>query len=92
MLGTKCAPCCRNVFELVKLQDFMEGTTKNGMTTVGKILVRWIIMILIIGIYIVFRNAVGWDESLNWSRFADLSALGTLGLFILVIYTREKRG
>lgn len=48
-------------------------------------------MILIIGIYIVFRNAVGWDESLNWSRFADLSALGTLGLFILVIYTREKK-
>lgn len=60
------------------------------MDDVGKFLVRWIIMILIIGAYVVFRDIIGWDEGLDWSRFADFSALGTLGLFLLAVYSRKK--
>ena len=60
------------------------------MEDVGKFLVRWIIMILIIGAYVVFRDIIGWDEGLDWSRFADFSALGTLGLFLLAVYSRKK--
>ncbi|GAB3083881.1 hypothetical protein CAQUA_00680 [Corynebacterium aquatimens] len=60
------------------------------MEAVGKFLVRWIIMILIIGAYVVLRDVIGWDEDLDWSRFADFSALGTLGLFLLAVYSREK--
>lgn len=60
------------------------------MEAVGKILVRWIIMILIIGAYVVFRDVIGWDEELDWSRFADFSALGTLGLFFLAVYSHKK--
>ncbi|MBG6122580.1 hypothetical protein [Corynebacterium aquatimens] len=47
-------------------------------------------MILIIGAYVVLRDVIGWDEDLDWSRFADFSALGTLGLFLLAVYSREK--
>ncbi|MGV0430950.1 hypothetical protein ACUY22_11930 [Corynebacterium tuberculostearicum] len=60
------------------------------MEYVGKFLVRWIIMILIIGAYVVFRDIIGWDERLDWSRFADFFALGTLGLFLLAVYSRKK--
>ena len=60
------------------------------MEAVGKILFRWIIMILIIGAYVVVRDVIGWDESLDWSRFADFAALGTLGLFILAVYSHKK--
>ena len=60
------------------------------MDDVGKFLVRWIIMILIIGAYVVFRDIIGWDEGLDWSRFADFSALVTLGLFLLAVYSRKK--
>nr|WP_011018356.1 hypothetical protein [Corynebacterium jeikeium]AAL96594.1 YpkL [Corynebacterium jeikeium] len=60
------------------------------MEDVGKFLVRWIIMILIIGAYVAFRDIIGWDEGLDWSRFADFSALGTLGLFLLAVYSRKK--
>lgn len=60
------------------------------MEALGKILVRWIIMILIIGAYVVLRDVIGWDEGLNWSRFTDLSAFGTLGLFLLAVYSRTK--
>ena len=60
------------------------------MEDVGKFLVRWIVMILIIGAYVVFRDIIGWDEGLDWSRFADFSALGTLGLFFLAVYSRKK--
>ena len=60
------------------------------MEDVGKFLVRWIIMILILGAYVAFRDIIGWDEGLDWSRFADFSALGTLGLFLLAVYSRKK--
>lgn len=59
------------------------------MATLRKFLVRWIIMILIIGVYVVFRDIIGWDEGLNWSRFAEFSALGTLGLFLLAVYSNK---
>ena len=62
------------------------------MEDVGKFLVRWIVMILIIGAYVVFRDIIGWDEGLDWSRFADFSALGTLGLFLLAVYSNKKAG
>lgn len=60
------------------------------METVRQFLVRWIIMILIIGAYVVFRDVIGWDETLSWSRFADFVALGTLGLFLLAVYSPKK--
>lgn len=60
------------------------------MRALGKLLIRWIIMILINGAYVVFRDLIGWDEGLDWSRFADFSALGTLGLFLLAIYSHKK--
>lgn len=60
------------------------------MKALRKFLVRWIIMILIIGAYVVFRDAIGWDEGLDWSRFAEFSALGTLGLFLLAVYSRKN--
>ncbi len=60
------------------------------MAALGKFLFNWIIMILIIGAYVVFRDVIGWDEGLNWSRFADFSALGTLGLFLLAVYSNKK--
>lgn len=47
-------------------------------------------MILIIGAYVLFRDAVGWDESFDWSRFADFTALGTLGVFLLTVYSGKK--
>lgn len=62
------------------------------MATLGKFLVKWIIMILIIGVYVVFRDIIGWDEDLNWSRFAEFSALGTFGLFLLAVYSNKKAG
>ena len=60
------------------------------MKALGKFLVRWIIMILIIGAYVVFRDVIGWDKGLDWSRCADFSALGTLGLFLLAVYSRKE--
>lgn len=61
------------------------------MGALGKFLIRWIIMILIIGAYVVFRDLIGWDEGLDWSRFADFSALGTLGLFLLAVYSHKRQ-
>lgn len=60
------------------------------METVRQFLVRWIIMILIIGAYVIFRDVIGWDENLSWSRFTEFSALGTLGLFLLAVYSPKK--
>lgn len=60
------------------------------METLGKLLFKWIVMILIIGAYVVFRSVIGWDEDLSWSRFAEFSALGTLGLFLLAVYSPKK--
>ncbi len=60
------------------------------MEKLRKFLIRWIIMILIIGAYVLFRDAVGWDESLDRSRFADFTALGTLGVFLLTVYSGKK--
>lgn len=48
-------------------------------------------MILIIGVYVVFRSVIGWDEDLDWSRFAEFAALGTLGLFLLAVYSPKSR-
>lgn len=48
-------------------------------------------MILIIGVYVVFRSVIGWDEVLDWSRFAEFAALGTLGLFLLAVYSPKSR-
>lgn len=47
-------------------------------------------MILIIGAYVLFWDVIGWNEDLSWSRFADFSVLGTLGLFILTVYSYKK--
>lgn len=60
------------------------------METVRQFLVRWIIMILIIGAYVIFRDVIGWDENLSWSRFTEFWALGTLGLFLLAVYSPKK--
>ncbi|WJY73753.1 hypothetical protein CAURIC_10790 [Corynebacterium auriscanis] len=60
------------------------------MEKLRKFLIRWIIMILTIGAYVLFRDAVGWDESLDWSRFAGSTALGTLGVFLLTVYSGKK--
>lgn len=60
------------------------------METLGKFLFKWIIMILIIAVYVFFRSVIGWDEALDWSRFAEFLALGTLGLFLLTIYSPKK--
>lgn len=57
------------------------------METLGKFLFKWIIMILIIAVYVVFRSVIGWDEALDWSRFAEFTALGSLGLFLLSVYS-----
>lgn len=47
-------------------------------------------MILIIAVYVVFRSVIGWDEALDWSRFAEFTALGTLGLFLLSVYSPKR--
>ncbi|OFT88912.1 hypothetical protein HMPREF3098_06925 [Corynebacterium sp. HMSC28B08] len=60
------------------------------MEKLRRFLIRWIIMILIIGAYVLFRDAVGWDESFDWSRFADFTALGTLGVSLLTVYSGKK--
>lgn len=60
------------------------------MESLGKFLFKWVIMILIIAVYVVFRSVIGWDEGLDWSRFAEFSALGTLGLFLLSVYSPKR--
>lgn len=61
------------------------------MKTLGKLFFKWIITLLIIGVYVVFRSVIGWDEDLDWSRFAEFAALGTLGLFLLAVYSPKRR-
>lgn len=61
---------------------------KNGefLTKAGKALFRWVTMLLGLLAYFGVRKLIGWDETMNWSRFSDLAALGTLILFLLVVY------
>lgn len=61
------------------------------MAAIRRFLGRWIIMTLIIGSYFIFHDVIGWDQSMNWSRFIDFISLGTLGIFLLSIYGRKKK-
>lgn len=54
-----------------------------------RFVLRWVVMVLILGAYSFLRVAFGWDAEFDRSRFADFVALGTLGLALLAIYTEN---
>lgn len=56
------------------------------MQAVKKFFTTWLGMLAILLVYFFIRNLIGWDEAMNWSRFEELSAFGTLALFIISIY------
>ncbi len=60
------------------------------MESVRKFLFKWVVGILFLVAYVAFRSFIGWDEQMDWSRFSELAALGTLGLFLLTVYTGRK--
>ncbi|WP_312979459.1 hypothetical protein [Corynebacterium sp.] len=51
---------------------------------------KWVIMVMIIGVYMFMRSIIGWDDSFDWSRFSDFVAFGTLGIAIIAIYSNGR--
>ena len=51
---------------------------------------KWVVMVMIIGVYMFVRSIIGWDDTFDWSRFSDFVAFGTLGIAIIAIYSNGR--
>lgn len=66
-----------------------EKSSSSWGQIVKRFALRWVNMVLLLVAYLLLRVAFGWDAEFDWSRFSDFCALGTLGLFLVAVYTEK---